>query len=219
MRVTLVAYSSPGGLDPRRLVVLAVKVSQGRVRERGVEHYLREYPERDVGKWILKATDFPSVLEHITFTFYVEGISRVASHQLVRHRIASYTQESQRYAEVRPDYVVPESVVRAGFETEFRNAVTRCYDLYLRMLLEGVPYEDARYVLPQAFTTSILMTVNLRELVHIACLRLSERAQWEIREVVRAMVEEAGRVVPEVRELIAGMCGVRVEGTGLADHR
>jgi thymidylate synthase (FAD) len=87
------------------------------------------------------------------------------------------------------------------------------------MLLEGVPYEDARYVLPQAFTTSILMTVNLRELIHIACLRLSEKAQWEIREVVRAMVEEASRVVPEVRELIAGMCGVRVEGTGLADHR
>jgi thymidylate synthase (FAD) len=207
MRVSLVAYSSPRGLDPRRLVVLAVKVSQGRVRERGVEHYLREYPERDVHEWLLKASGFPSVLEHVVFTFYIEGISRVASHQLVRHRIASYTQESQRYSRVGLDYVVPESVVEKGFEIEFRNAVTRCYDLYLRMVESGVPLEDARYVLPQALTTSILMTVNLRELIHIACLRLSERAQWELREVVRAMVEEASRVVPEVAELISRMCG------------
>jgi thymidylate synthase (FAD) len=209
MKVTLVAYSSPRGLDPRRLVVLAVKVSQGRVRERGVEHYLREYPERDVHEWLLQAGGFPSVLEHVVFTFYIEGISRVASHQLVRHRIASYTQESQRYAEVRSDYVVPDTVVRAGFGDRFRELVEACYQLYREMVGSGVPYEDARYVLPQAFTTSILMTVNLRELIHIACLRLSERAQWELREVVRAMVEEASKVVPEVAELISRMCYLR----------
>ncbi|MCC5990094.1 MAG: FAD-dependent thymidylate synthase [Thermosphaera sp.] len=207
MKVTLVAYSSPGGLDPRRLVLLAIKVSQGKVREKGVEHYLRDYPERDVSEWVLKAAEFPSVLEHVVFTFYIEGISRVASHQLVRHRIASYTQESQRYAEVWPDYVVPKTVVERGFVERYKDAVERCYRVYEAMLDSGVPLEDARYVLPQAFTTSILMTVNLRELVHIACLRLSEKAQWELREVVKAMVEEASRVVPEVRELVSRMCG------------
>jgi len=206
MRVSLVAYSSPTGLDPRRLVVLAAKVSQGRVRERGVEHYLTEYPEEDVGGWVRAAAAFPSVLEHIVFTFYIEGISRVASHQLVRHRIASYTQESQRYAEVRPDYVVPESVAKAGYEDRFREAVEYCYRLYREMVEAGVPYEDSRYILPQAFTTSILMTVNLRELVHIACLRLSPQAQWELRDVVRAMVEEAARVVPEIWELTTKIC-------------
>jgi thymidylate synthase (FAD) len=206
MRVTLVAYSSPKGLDPRRLVLLAIKVSQGKVRERGVEHYLREYPERYVHEWVLKAAEFPSVLEHVVFTFYIEGISRVASHQLVRHRIASYTQESQRYAEVGPDYVVPETVLGRNFEYRYRDAVERCYRVYEAMVDSGVPREDARYVLPQAFTTSILMTVNLRELIHIACLRLSERAQWEIREVVRAMVEEASKVVPEIKDLIVRMC-------------
>jgi thymidylate synthase (FAD) len=206
MRVTLVAYSSPGGLDPRRLVVLAIKVSQGKVREKGIEHYLREYPEKDVHEWILKAAEFPSVLEHVVFTFYIEGISRVASHQLVRHRIASYTQESQRYAEVQPDYVIPERVEEKGFVERYKDAVERCYRLYRAMLDSEVPFEDARYVLPQCFTTSILMTVNLRELVHIACLRLSEKAQWEIREVVRAMVEEASKVVPEIKDLIARMC-------------
>jgi thymidylate synthase (FAD) len=210
MRVALVAYSSPRGLDPRRLVVLAVKVSQGKVRERGVEHYLREYPEGDVHEWVLKATEFPSVLEHVVFTFYIEGISRVASHQLVRHRIASYTQESQRYSRVGLDYVVPKTVVEKGFEERYKDAVERCYRVYEAMVDSGVPYEDARYVLPQAFTTSILMTVNLRELIHIACLRLSESAQWELREVVKAMVEETSRVVPEVRDLVSRVCGVGV---------
>lgn len=206
VRVELVAVSSPRGCDPRRLVVLAAKVSQGRVRERGVEHYLRDYPEEDVGGWVRAAATFPSVLEHITFTFYIEGISRVASHQLVRHRIASYTQESQRYTEVRPDHVVPESVRARGFEGRFREVVEECYRLYREMVEAGVPYEDARYVLPQAFTTSVLMTVNLRELIHIACVRLRPEAQWELREVVRRMVEEASKAVPETRELVARVC-------------
>jgi len=142
----------------------------------------------------------------VVFTFYIEGISRVASHQLVRHRIASYTQESQRYSEAKLDYVVPESVARAGFGGRFRETVERCYRLYWEMVEAGVPLEDARYVLPQAVTTSILMTVNLRELVHIACVRLSEKVQWELREVVKAVVEEASKVVPEVKELIEVMC-------------
>jgi len=206
VRVSLIAVNAPGGVDPRRLVVLAVKVSQGKVREKGVEHYLREYPEGDVRRWLLKASEFPSVLEHITFTFYVEGISRVASHQLVRHRIASYTQESQRYSEVRPHYVVPKTVELKGFGDVFRVLAERCYRLYREMIKAGVPYEDARYVLPQAFTTSILMTVNLREFVHIACVRLRPEAQWELREVVKVMVEESSKVVPEVKELIERMC-------------
>jgi len=206
VKVSLVAVNAPGGVDSRRLVVLAVKVSQGKVREKGVEHYLREYPEGDVHRWLLKTSEFPSVLEHITFTFYVEGISRVASHQLVRHRIASYTQESQRYSEVRPHYVVPKTVESKGFGDVFRVLTERCYRLYREMIKAGVPYEDARYVLPQAFTTSILMTVNLREFVHIACVRLRPEAQWELREVVKVMVEESSKVVPEVKELIERMC-------------
>ncbi|NPA96956.1 MAG: FAD-dependent thymidylate synthase, partial [Crenarchaeota archaeon] len=88
-RARLIALSIPviGG-DPRRLVVLAAKVSQGKLHERSHEHYLTAYSSERVGEWLAKAVQgFPSVLEHVTFTFLIEGISRVCSHQLVRHRI------------------------------------------------------------------------------------------------------------------------------------
>ncbi len=206
MRVTLVAWNAPEGADLRRLVLLAVKTSQGKLASKGLDHYLRNYPEEDVRSWLIEAVKFPSVLEHVVFTFLIEGISRVTSHQLVRHRIASYTQESQRYSETKPEYVIPETVRVKGFEERFKNLVEELFRFYKEMVDSGVPYEDARYILPQAVTTRILMTVNLRELIHIACLRLSDKAQWEIRELVSKMVEEASRVVPELPNLIRSAC-------------
>ncbi len=206
MRVTLVSWSSPEGADPRRLVVLAAKVSQGKLSQETLQHYLRDYPEEHVRGWMLESAKFPSVLEHISFTFLIEGISRVTSHQLVRHRIASYTQESQRYAEAEKEYVVPESVDSRGFGERFRRVIEEAFRLYEEMASAGVPLEDARYVLPQAVTTRILMTVNLRELLHIACLRLAVKAQWEIRELVERMLEEASRAVPEVYDLLKALC-------------
>ncbi|MEM1931298.1 MAG: FAD-dependent thymidylate synthase [Sulfolobales archaeon] len=209
LRVTLVAWSSPRGGDPRRIIVLAAKTSQGKLSLETLQHYLNDYPEKDVHGWILASAGFPSVLEHISFTFLIEGISRVTSHQLVRHRIASYTQESQRYARAEYDYIVPESVRLGNFEERFRNVVEEALRLYKEMVDAGIPYEDARYVLPQAVTTKILMTVNLRELLHIACLRLSDKAQWEIRELVKLMLNEASKVVPEVYDLLRASCTER----------
>jgi thymidylate synthase (FAD) len=206
MRVVLVAWNSPEGADLKRLILLAVKTSQGKLSSRSLDHYLRNYPEEDVRNWLVEAVKFPSVLEHVVFTFLIEGISRVTSHQLVRHRIASYTQESQRYSEARFEYVVPETVKVRGFEERFRSVVDELFRFYKEMVDSGVPYEDARYILPQAVTTRILMTVNLRELIHIACLRLSEKAQWEIKELVSKMVEEATRVVPELPDLVRSAC-------------
>ncbi|MDW8083395.1 MAG: FAD-dependent thymidylate synthase [Sulfolobales archaeon] len=200
------SWSSPAHADPRRLIVLAAKTSQGKLSQDTLSYYLRDYPEKDVCGWILESVNFPSVLEHISFTFLIEGISRVTSHQLVRHRIASYTQESQRYIEVKCEYIVPESVRTSGFEERFREVVENSFKLYAEMVKAGVPIEDARYILSQAVTTKILMTVNLRELLHIACLRLSEKAQWEIRELVRRMVEEASKVVPEINDLLRASC-------------
>lgn len=200
------SVNSPSDADPRRLIVLAVKTSQGKLSQETLWHYLKRYPEEDARGWILESAKFPSVLEHVVFTFLIEGISRVTSHQLIRHRIASYTQESQRYAESGGSYVVPESVRLGGFEENFRRVVEESFKLYKEMVDAGIPLEDARYVLPQAVTTRILMTVNLRELLHIACLRSSNKAQWEIRELVRRMLEEASRVIPEVYDLLRVSC-------------
>ena len=208
IRVRLIAVSRPiEGGDPRRLIVLAVKTSAGKVKEKGAEYYLKHYPDEKVGMWVVAAArGFPSVLEHVVMTFLIEGCSRVCTHQLVRHRIASYTQESQRYSAIEPSFVLPESVEQAGLSKDYLGLLREANRLYLRLLESGVPYEDARYALPQAIASRLVMTVNLRELLHIACLRVAREAQWEIRYVVSKMVEEAARVIPEIEEAVKVYC-------------
>lgn len=133
-----------------------------------------------------------SVIEHANFTFSIEGISRVASHQLVRHRLASYTQQSQRYVEIDPEEITNSFVFpnldkeqRMKMGKHFRNSI----ELYKELLDDGVPKEDARFVLPQAIQTKIVVTMNARELLHFFKLRTSEEAQWEIREMANQMLE------------------------------
>ncbi len=207
VKVKLISWSGGKVKDPRRLIVLAAKVSSGKLNKKDPDYYLKEYPDSKVRDWILQSIKFPSVQEHIVFTFLIEDISRVTSHQLVRHRIASYTQESQRYAKVGDGPIIPSSIKSSQFSRRVRNFIGEAYALYDELISSGVPYEDARYILPQAVKTRILMTLNLRELLHIACLRLRSEAQWEIRELVRKMVEEASKVIPEIPELLKEACG------------
>ncbi len=125
-----------------------------------------------------------SVFEHVVFTFKIEGISRACSHQLVRHRHCSFTQRSQRYcSEKWFDFVTPPSIDFGMF----RNDMEDISDWYVEHQQQGVPNEDARYLLPNACKTSLYLTCNLRELIHIANERLCSRAQWEIRELVEQM--------------------------------
>ena len=130
-----------------------------------------------------------SVFEHIYFTFKIEGISRACSHQLVRHRMCSFTQRSQRYcsedgfAFVEPDSI--REIDKKGGYADFMDVITRNYEELTSL---GVPNEDARMVLPNACCTELYLSCNLRELIHIANERLCSKAQWEIRAVVRDMV-------------------------------
>lgn len=126
-----------------------------------------------------------SVFEHIYFTFKIEGISRACSHQLVRHRHCSFTQRSQRYcSEDGFGYVTPPSIE----EGEFSSYMSANEDIYQYLQSKGVSNEDARFVLPNACKTSLYLSCNLRELIHIANERLCKRSQWEIRELVKQMV-------------------------------
>lgn len=130
-----------------------------------------------------------SVFEHIYFTFKIEGISRACSHQLVRHRHCSFTQRSQRYcSEDGFKVVCPRSVVEVGGQYDYGNVVNRIGEFYEEAQSVGVPNEDARYLLPNACKTSLYLSCNLRELIHIANERLCMRAQWEIRDLVKQMV-------------------------------
>lgn len=125
-----------------------------------------------------------SVFEHVVFTFKIEDISRACSHQLVRHRHCSFTQRSQRYcSEDGFDFVTPPSIDFGMF----RNDMEDISDWYVAYQQQGVLNQDARYLLPNACKTSLYLTCNLRELIHIANERLCSRAQWEIRELVEQM--------------------------------
>ena len=141
-----------------------------------------------------------SVFEHIYFTFKIEGISRACSHQLVRHRMCSFTQRSQRYcAENGFNFVTPPTVD----DSLFWNEMDELNDWYRHHQSEGVPNEDARYILPNACCTDLYLSCNLRELIHIANERLCAKAQWEIRELVKQMV---ALVEPELQFMLVPKC-------------
>lgn len=145
-----------------------------------------------------------SVFEHIYFTFKIEGISRACSHQLVRHRHCSYTQRSQRYcSEGGFDYVIPKSAAKARTEFVYADTVGYIEGQYEKMQEWGMPNEDARYILPNACTTELYLSCNLRELIHIANERLCSRAQWEIRDMVKKMV---GLVDEDLRFMLVPKC-------------
>lgn len=131
-----------------------------------------------------------SVFEHIYFTFKIEGISRACSHQLVRHRHCSFTQRSQRYcSEDGFNVILPPSIEKNySSECDYDHIVRDIDEAYAELQNNGIPNEDARYVLPNACETSLYLSCNLRELIHMSNERLCRRAQWEIRELVQQMV-------------------------------
>ena len=133
-----------------------------------------------------------STLEHASYTFAVEGVSRALTHQLVRHRLASYNQQSQRYVKFKeePPIVRPASVdTNPEAAQAFDEAIDACWQAYDKLVQAGVPAEDARYILPNACETKIVVTMNIRELMHFFSNRCCNRAQWEIRELAWKMLE------------------------------
>lgn len=147
-----------------------------------------------------------SVLEHANFTFGLEGISRACSHQLVRHRIASYAQQSQRYVSPKARFaaVTPPSIAgRPHLLERYEALLDEIHGVYRELLDAGVPAEDARFVLPNAAQTKLVMSMNARELLHFFNLRCCRRAQWEI----RAMAKEMLRLVRPVAPLLFAQAG------------
>ncbi len=134
-----------------------------------------------------------SVLEHALATFRIKGGSRVFTHELVRHRLMSPSQESQRYVEYGKtkefEFVVPPTVQDSDFVDKFVQLSGMAYDLYQEMVKADIPKEDARYILPNATTSEIVISANFRELRHIFEIRCVERAHWEIREICLEMLK------------------------------
>ena len=151
-----------------------------------------------------------STIEHIVFTFAISGVTRTLSHQLVRHRAGlAFDQQSQRYVDYKaPSTMVPGSVsdaeadVRERFEAQLAGAL----DVYGEMLQAGIPGEDARFVLPNATRTNLVMTTNLRALIHMSGLRLCTMAQWEIRRLFQLIRHEVFTVSPFLGSFLAPKC-------------
>jgi thymidylate synthase (FAD) len=150
-----------------------------------------------------------SVIEHASFTFSIEDVSRALTHQLVRHRIASYTQQSQRYVtyDTLEKYVTPPSIAdKLEAKKTFDETLEQISLAYQRLLKMGIPKEDARFILPNAAKTNIMATMNARELRHFFNLRCCARAQWEIREVAVEMLRQAKKAVPALFEDCGPTC-------------
>lgn len=142
-----------------------------------------------------------SVLEHASATFYLTGVSRAMTHQLVRHRVASYSQQSQRYVkETEPEYVIPPSIESSNDLSPiyFESLMDKCWETYNKLIQNGVKPEDARFVLPNACETKIALTMNFRELRHFFKLRCDKHAQWEIQDVSKEMLKELVKYAPSV---------------------
>lgn len=141
-----------------------------------------------------------SVFEHACASFHIEGISRACTHQLVRQRLASFSQQSQRYVkEAAFDYVTPPEVSEKPEAKQAYDSLMRDIQAAYNRLTElGIKKEDARFVLPNACETTLSMTANFREWLHIIDLRVSTHAQWEIRELLILVWKELYLKAPVV---------------------
>ncbi len=190
-------YHTP---DPERAIATAARLCYAPV---GAAELMETMPEdrvRSVLSTVIKSGHL-STLEHASFTFAVDGVSRALTHQLVRHRIASFNQQSQRYVKFTDGVpVVKPGTVAANEEAGrlFDETVDAIEAAYARLLELGIPAEDARYLLPNAAESKIVITMNVRELLHFFSLRCCNRAQWEIREMAHRMLELARPTAPYI---------------------
>jgi thymidylate synthase (FAD) len=159
----------------------------------------------------LRQRNHLSPFEHADFSFSVDGISRALSHQLVRHRIASYSQESQRYVNyLKVDqlpFITPPKIKQNPEATKIYNdAVEKTLSAYRAMVDAGIPPEDARYIFPNAIETKMVITMNARSLFNFFEQRCCLKAQWEIRILALAMLKEVKKVAPNIFKNAGAPC-------------
>ena len=212
MQVKLVRYT-PG---PERTVAMSARLCYSPI---GAAQLAERISDEQAAKLVRKLVSMGhfSTLEHVTFTFAIEGVSRVLTHQLVRHRIASYSQQSQRYVKEHDfETIVPPSIAKnPEAKAKFDALMTQIQDLYNEFTAAGVLAEDARYILPNAAETKIVCTFNARSLLNFFSLRCCTRAQWEIRALANEMLRQVKEVAPVIFENAGPTCvseGVCHEG-------
>ena len=202
--------------DPEEVIAMAARLCYS---PSDIEDLKRKIKAKDQSIFVerLMKMHHESPIEHTSFTFAVEGISRACSHQLVRHRLASYSQQSQRYVSKESgfDYVIP-ATVKGDKELEkyFRDFMLKAHEAYnhiaRRLAEKGIKGEsanqDARFVIPNACETKIMVTMNSRELLHFFRQRCCNRAQWEIRALAIEMLRLVKRISPTIFKSAGPSC-------------
>ena len=205
MQVFLLSHTP----NPDELVAAAAKICY---RDISASELLVREEENLSRKLIseLFTSGHTSTFEHVSFTFAIDGLSRVASHQLVRHRLASFSQQSQRYVKMNYDsdsVIIPPSVKNnPEAEKLFVDSVKHSQEAYKNLIDMGISKEDARFILPHGYSTRMVITMNARELHHFFSLRLCRRAQWEIHELARKMLELCRQKAPVLFEKAGPKC-------------
>lgn len=202
MHVELIAWTP----NPERTVAAAARLCYSPA---SAAEIARVMPPEKTRSFVEKLVEMghQSPLEHVSFTFAIDGVSRALSHQLVRHRIASYSQKSQRYVDEKEfTWIMPPSIeknpaAKEIFEAQLES-IRRCY----AELCAAVPREDARYILPNACETKLVVTMNARSLLHFFRVRCCRRAQWEIRRLAGMMLAEVRRVAPDLFKAAGPPC-------------
>ena len=232
LKVKLMAHTP----NPDAVVAAAAKLCYSPV---GVDGIMEKLTDEEVAKFVntLVNMGHESPIEHVSFTFAIEGISRSCSHQIVRHRIASYSQQSQRYVkeeEGKFEFITPDVIIAMGEDAmkEYEQDMLKMHKMYLKwqsnikQFVEDTDYptygmnstkvanENARYVLPNASETKIIVSMNVRSLYNFFSKRLCHRAQSEIRHLAELMLQECKEVCPILVNRIDAPCvyGVCPEG-------
>lgn len=200
LRVELLRHTA----DPDAAIALAARLCYAAADLEALQQRVAAQDQTALLRGVMDSGHL-STVEHASFTFGVEGVSRALLAQLTRHRIASFSVQSQRYVSMKQgfDYVIPPAIAALGEEAvaQFEIQMAQIHQWYgqWQEALGGAgekANEDARFVLPNAAATRLLVTMNARELLHFFSLRCCLRAQWEIRELAWAMLKEAHRVAP-----------------------
>lgn len=203
MKVKLVAYTK----DPEQVVTAAIRQCYSSIGASELKKKTdKETRERLIRQVI--ASGHTSTLEHASFTFAIEGISRVTEIQMIRHRLASFSIQSGRYVKRKgAKFVIPVKI-KADREIlkKYKKILAMTQNLYEEMVERGIPAEDARYLQPQSLEIKAVITMNARELLHFFNLRCCRRAQWEIQELANKMLGLVKRVAPTIFEMAGPSC-------------
>ncbi len=212
MMVKLVRHTP----EPERTVAMSARLCYSPIGAAQLEERISDEQAANLVRKLVSMGHL-STLEHVTFTFAIEGVSRVLTHQLVRHRIASYSQQSQRYVKEQEfETIIPASIAaKPEAKQKFTELMEEIQNLYNEFLAMDIPAEDARYILPNAAETKIVCTFNARSLLNFFSLRCCTRAQWEIRALANEMLRQCKEAAPVIFENAGPTCiseGVCHEG-------